>query len=134
MTKLSICHLSEGIAGHDGQALGVIKTLKDSGFDIKATTIKVEWRIRSLRGILRFISRKLTRHPNSLSISIISYCYKFIFPEDINVIISSGANLAPLNLALAKKYKLKNIHLSTPRDWNISDFTAYVTSSKVSKS
>lgn len=134
MTKLSICHLSEGIAGHDGQALGIIKTLKDAGFDIKATTIKVEWRIRPLRGVLRFISRKLTKCPNSLSIKIISFCYKFIFPEGINVIISSGANLAPLNLALAKKYKLKNIHLSTPRDWDISDFTAYVTSSKVSNS
>ena len=54
--------------------------------------------------------------------------------NEVDVIISGGANLAPLNLAISKTLKVKNIHLSTPRDWKISDFSAYITSSKVSTS
>ena len=34
MMQLKIGHISEGIAGHDGQALGVIKSLSDSGIDL----------------------------------------------------------------------------------------------------
>ena len=54
--------------------------------------------------------------------------------NEVDVIISGGANLAPLNLAISKTLKVKNIHLSTPRDWKISDFSAYITMSKVSTS
>ena len=31
---INICHLSEGIAGHNGQVLGVIKAIKDAGFEV----------------------------------------------------------------------------------------------------
>ena len=32
--QIRILHLSEGIAGHDGQDLGVINTLRDAAYDI----------------------------------------------------------------------------------------------------
>jgi hypothetical protein len=69
--SINICHLSEGIAGHDGQVLGVIKTLSDSGIEVLITNIKVNWRIRWMRGLLKLISRKLSKYPGSLSANLI---------------------------------------------------------------
>lgn len=132
--KIRICHLSEGVAGHDGQVLGVIKTLRDAGYDVLTKTVSVRWKIHLLRGLLRLISRKLSKYPNFISTKLILFCYKFSSVNEVDVIISGGANLAPLNLAISKTLKVKNIHLSTPRDWKISDFSAYITSSKVSSS
>ena len=132
--KIRICHLSEGVAGHDGQVLGVIKTLRDAGYDVLTKTVSVRWKIHFLRGLLRLISRKLSKYPNFISTKLILFCYKFSSVNEVDVIISGGANLAPLNLAISKTLKVKNIHLSTPRDWKISDFSAYITSSKVSSS
>ena len=132
--KIRICHLSEGVAGHDGQVLGVIKTLRDAGYDVLTKTVSVRWKIHLLRGLLRLISRKLSKYPNFISTKLILFCYKFSSVNEVDVIISGGANLAPLNLAISKTLKVKNIHLSTPRDWKISDFSAYITSSKVSTS
>ena len=48
--QLNVGHLTEGISGHDGQALGVIKNLADSGYSINVTTISVGWRTRFTRG------------------------------------------------------------------------------------
>tara|TARA_B100000795_G_C22764456_1_gene425074 strand:+ start:188 stop:1216 length:1029 start_codon:yes stop_codon:yes gene_type:complete len=132
--SINICHLSEGIAGHDGQVLGVIKTLSDSGIEVLITNIKVNWRIRWMRGLLKLISRKLSKYPGSLSANLILKCYTFSSINEIDIIVSAGASLAPLNLALAKKHNIKNIHLSTPRDWSILDFTAYITTKRVSNS
>ena len=132
--KIRICHLSEGVAGHDGQVLGVIKTLRDAGYDVSTKTVSVRWKIHFLRGLLRLLSRKLSKYPNFISRKLILFCYKFASVNEVDVIISGGANLAPLNLAMSKTLKVKNIHLSTPRDWKISDFSAYITSSKVSTS
>ena len=132
--KIRICHLSEGVAGHDGQVLGVIKTLIDAGYDVSTNTVSVRWKIHFLRGLLRLLSRKLSKYPNFISRKLILFCYKFASVNEVDVIISGGANLAPLNLAISKTLKVKNIHLSTPRDWKISDFSAYITSSKVSTS
>ena len=132
--KIRICHLSEGVAGHDGQVLGVIKTLRDAGYDVSTKTVSVRWKIHFLRGLLRLLSRKLSKYPNFISRKLILFCYKFASVNEVDVIISGGANLAPLNLAISKSLKVKNIHLSTPRDWKISDFSAYITSSKVSTS
>lgn len=132
--KIKICHLSEGVAGHDGQVLGVIKTLRDAGYDVLTKTVSVRWKIHLLRGLLRLISRKLSKYPNFISTKLILFCYKFSSVNEVDVIISGGANLAPLNLAISKTLKVKNIHLSTPRDWKISDFSAYITMSKVSTS
>ena len=132
--QFNICHLSEGISGHDGQVLGIIKTLSDAGHEVSTLTLNVNWRIHSLRGLLRFISRKLSKHPNFLTVKLILKCYKFTPLNKIDIIVSGGANLAPLNLALSKQHNTKNIHLSTPRDWNVSDFTAYITTSRVSDS
>ena len=132
--KIRICHLSEGVAGHDGQVLGVIKTLRDAGYDVSTKTVSVRWKIHFLRGLLRLLSRKLSKYPNFISRKLILFCYKFASVHEVDVIISGGANLAPLNLAISKTLKVKNIHLSTPRDWKISDFSAYITSSKVSTS
>ena len=132
--KIRICHLSEGVMGHDGQVLGVIKTLRDAGYDVLTKTVSVKWKIHFLRGLLRLVSRKLSKYPNFISTKLILFCYKFTSVKEVDVIISGGANLAPLNLAIAKTLKVKNIHLSSPRDWKISDFSAYITSSKVSKS
>ena len=132
--KIRICHLSEGVAGHDGQVLGVIKTLRDAGCDVSTKTVSVRWKIHFLRGLLRLLSRKLSKYPNFISRKLILFCYKFASVNEVDVIISGGANLAPLNLAISKTLKVKNIHLSTPRDWKISDFSAYITSSKVSTS
>jgi len=134
MMKIRICHLSEGVAGHDGQVLGVIKTLRDAGYDVLTKTVSVRWKIHLLRGLLRLISRKLSKYPNFISTKLILFCYKFSSVNEVDVIISGGANLAPLNLAISKTLKVKNIHLSTPRDWKISDFSAYITMSKVSTS
>ena len=132
--QFNICHLSEGISGHDGQVLGIIKTLSDAGHEVSTLTLNVNWRIHSLRGLLRFISRKLSKYPNFLTVKLILKCYKFTPLNKTNIIVSGGANLAPLNLALSKQHNTKNIHLSTPRDWNVSDFTAYITTSRVSDS
>ena len=130
--KLNVGHLTEGISGHDGQALGVIKNLADSGYSINVTTISVGWRTRFTRGLLKFISRKLSRFPNSININLITMCYTFSSFSNIDIFISSGANLAPLNLALTKKNNAKNIHLSSKRDWHIKDFNAYITTKKIS--
>ena len=130
--KLNVGHLTEGISGHDGQALGVIKNLADSGYSINVTTISVGWRTRFTRGLLKFISRKLSRFPNSININLITMCYSFSSFSNIDIFISSGANLAPLNLALTKKNNAKNIHLSSKRDWHIKDFNAYITTKKIS--
>ena len=130
--QLNVGHLTEGISGHDGQALGVIKNLADSGYSINVTTISVGWRTRFTRGLLKFISRKLSRFPNSININLITMCYSFSSFSNIDIFISSGANLAPLNLALTKKNNAKNIHLSSKRDWHIKDFNAYITTKKIS--
>ena len=132
--KIRICHLSEGVAGHDGQVFGVIKTLRDAGYDVSTKTVSVRWKIHFLRGLLRLLSRKLSKSPNFIARKLILFCYKFASVNEVDVIISGGANLAPLNLAISKTLKVKNIHLSTPRDWKISDFSAYITMSKVSTS
>ena len=130
--QINVGHLTEGISGHDGQALGVIKNLADSCYSINVTTISVGWRTRFTRGLLKFISRKLSRFPNSININLITMCYTFSSFSNIDIFISSGANLAPLNLALTKKNNAKNIHLSSKRDWHIKDFNAYITTKKIS--
>ena len=56
--QINVGHLTEGISGHDGQALGVIKNLTDSGYNINVTTISVGWRTRPIRGLLKLVSRK----------------------------------------------------------------------------
>jgi len=132
--QIRICHLSEGVAGHDGQVLGVIKTLRDAGYDISVNTVHITWKIYALRGLLRLFSRKLSRYPNYISIRLIRFCYKCPLIDNVDIIISGGANLAPLNIALSKILEIKNIHLSSPRDWRVSDFSAYITSTKVSES
>ena len=124
--------MSEGIAGHNGQVLGVIKTLKDAGFTISVQEVSVNWSIRPLRSILRFIARKFSRFPNSFSIRLIQACYKLGEYEKFDMVISSGSNLAPLNLALAKRHHAKNIHMSSIRDWRVDDFSAYITTTQVS--
>lgn len=130
--QINVGHLTEGISGHDGQALGVIKNLTDSGYNINVTTISVGWRTRPIRGLLKLVSRKLSRFPNPININLITKCYTFSSFSNIDIFISSGANLAPLNLALTKKNNAKNIHLSSKRDWNLQDFTAYITTKKIS--
>lgn len=130
--QINVGHLTEGISGHDGQALGVIKNLVDSGHNINVTTISVGWSNRLIRGVLKFISRKLSRFPNSININLITKCYAFSSFRNIDIFISSGANLAPLNLALTKQNNAKNIHLSSKRDWHVQDFTAYITTKKIS--
>ena len=130
--QINVGHLTEGISGHDGQALGVIKNLVDSGYNINVITISVGWSNRLMRGVLKFISRKLSRFPNSININLITKCYAFSSFRNIDIFISSGANLAPLNLALTKQNNAKNIHLSSKRDWHIQDFTAYITTKKIS--
>ena len=95
--QINVGHLTEGISGHDGQALGVIKSLVDSGYNINVTTISVGWSNRFTRGVLKFISRKLSRFPNSININLITKCYAFSSFRNIDIFISSGANLAPLN-------------------------------------
>ena len=35
--QINVGHLTEGISGHDGQVLGVIKNLVDSGKNINVT-------------------------------------------------------------------------------------------------
>ena len=130
--QINVGHLTEGISGHDGQALGVIKNLVDSGHNINVTTISVGWSNRLIRGVLKFISRKLSRFPNSININLITKCYAFSSFRNIDIFISSGANLAPLNLALTKLNNAKNIHLSSKRDWHVQDFTAYITTKKIS--
>ncbi len=129
---INICHLSEGIAGHNGQVLGVIKTIKDAGFEVMVEEVKVGWSIGPIRSILRFITRKLSRFPNKISIRCIQACYSLAPFKDFDIVISSGSNLAPINLALAKKYQAKNIHMSSIRDWSVGDFTAYITTTQVS--
>ena len=109
--KIRICHLSEGVAGHDGQVFGVIKTLRDAGYDVSTKTVSVRWKIHFLRSLLRLLSRKLSKYPNFIARKLILFCYKFALVNEVDVIISGGANLAPLNLAISKTLKVKNIHL-----------------------
>ena len=129
---INICHLSEGIAGHNGQVLGVIKTIKDAGFKVEVEEVKVGWSIRPIRSILRFITRKLSRFPNKISIRCIQACYSLDPFKEFDIVISSGSNLAPINLAIAKQYQAKNIHMSSIRDWSVGDFTAYITTTQAS--
>lgn len=129
---LRICHLSEGIAGHNGQVLGIIKTLKDAGFKVSTQEVKVTWSIKPIRSILRLVARKISRFPNTFSIGCILACYKTDQVEEFDIVISSGSNLAPINLALAKKHNAKNIHMSSIRDWRVEDFTAYITTTQIS--
>ena len=72
--QINVGHLTEGISGHDGQALGVIKNLVDSGHNINVTTISVGWSNRLIRGVLKFISRKLSRFPNSIPVVCLLMC------------------------------------------------------------
>ena len=90
---INICHLSEGIAGHNGQVLGVIKTIKDAGFKVEVEEVKVGWSIRPIRSILRFITRKLSRFPNKISIRCIQACYSLDPFKEFDIVISSGSNL-----------------------------------------
>ena len=105
--QINVGHLTEGISGHDGQVLGVIKNLVDSGKNINVTTISVGWRLKPIRGVLKFISRKLSKFPNLNNINLITKCYTFSSFSNIDIFISSGANLAPLNLAITKKITQK---------------------------
>ena len=85
--QINVGHLTEGISGHDGQALGVIKNLVDSGYNINVTTISVGWSSRLTRGVLKFISRKLSRFPNPININLITKCYAFSSFRNIDIFI-----------------------------------------------
>ena len=55
----------------------------------------------------------LGHKPDKAGLSIFSIIFKF-------------------NLAITKKNSVKNIHLSSKRDWHVQDFTAYITTKKIS--
>ncbi|GIR11419.1 MAG: hypothetical protein CM15mP22_8390 [Gammaproteobacteria bacterium] len=131
--QIRIVHLSEGIAGHDGQVLGVIKTLRDAEYDISVKTVIVSWKIYALRGLLRLLSRKLSRYPNIISTRLIKLCYSITPIADVDIVISGGANLAPLNLALIQILKVKHT-FKQPKRLESFRLYCYITSTRVSKS
>ena len=117
-TKKTVWLLSDGLAGHYNQSIGICNAIQ-SHLPDKPLIINVRIRYKLLRPLMRLIAN---RAPQLLGLKAFSFFYKHEpLPSTIpKLIISAGGNTLFSNISLSAAYQATNIFSGTLKGYEPS--------------
>ncbi len=124
---MKILVLDDGIPGNTVQSLGIAEAL-NLEYSLLPVKLKgLSYRIPGRKGSVKIISKLL-----GLLLSLKLYNFSYIIlkcssanpmPEKgFDAVISAGSYLAPINLAISKKFRTKSICIMTPENISLKEF------------
>ncbi|MCG2634242.1 MAG: mitochondrial fission ELM1 family protein [Gammaproteobacteria bacterium] len=122
--RLRVLILSDGIPGHENQALGLAALLNDV-YQVEVELHQTRLRRKWLRPLLRLLCNHL---PNPRTNRWISSRYDSDYTGNTpDLIISAGGNTAFLNIALSRRFDCPNFFLGSLRGLHGTLFSALFT-------
>ena len=118
MIKHTIWILSDGLAGHYNQSVGISNALQPR-MNCEPHTIHIHLKFKFLRFLMRIIANKL---PLLLNKKVFNFFYTHDAPSDQKptLIISAGGNTLFANIALGKEYSATNVFSGTLKGYEKS--------------
>jgi KDO2-lipid IV(A) lauroyltransferase len=120
----NILVLSDGKAGHLKQSLALLEMIKDLGFEVKSDVVELTYKRGGLKVLLLltglFFGQRLLRA--CLGRILTKDCYNRLMRGSYDVVISAGASLAAVNLALAFENNARAISIMKPGMFSLSRF------------
>ncbi len=125
MTDKTVWILSDGLAGHYNQSIGISQALQQA-FKHEPHIIHIKLKYKFLRSIMRLIAN---RFPQLFSLRLFSFFYKHgLLPtQHPSLIISAGGNTLFANIALSTIYHCPNVFSGTLKGYRGSNLNKVFT-------
>jgi len=124
---MKILVLDDGITGNTTQSLGIVEALNQEynlfPIKLKGPSYRLPDRKGSVKLIPKIIGLLLTLKLYNLSYKIFNtFSINKTPEENFSAVISTGSYLAPINLAISKKFGIKSICIMTPENVPLKKF------------
>ena len=127
---MKVAILSDDRPGHFNQSKGVVNLISED-IDLKYTVFSSKLKLHFLRSPLKLYQKFLAKNFNKTNAKKIIKIFQFVDLEDFDLLISSGGNTIYHSAALSNLFKIKNIHIGSIKDINLTNFEAHITTDAV---
>ena len=127
---MKVAILSDDKPGHFNQSKGVVNLISED-IDLEYTVFSSKLKLHFLRSPLKLYQKFLAKNFNKTNAKKIIKIFQYVDLEDFDLLISSGGNTIYHSAALSNLFKIKNIHIGSIKDINLTNFEAHITTDAV---
>ena len=127
---MKVAILSDGRPGHFNQSKGVVNLISED-IDLECSVFSSKLKLHFLRSPLKLYQKFLAKNLNKTNAKKIIKIFQYVDLEDFDLLISSGGNTIYHSAALSNLFKIKNIHIGSIKDINLTNFEAHITTDAV---
>ena len=127
---MKVAIISDDKPGHFNQSKGVVNLISED-IDIEYTVFSSKLKLHFLRSPLKLYQKFLAKNLNKTNAKKIIKIFQYVDLEDFDLLISSGGNTIYHSAALSNLFKIKNIHIGSIKDINLTNFEAHITTDAV---
>ena len=127
---MKVAILSDDKPGHFNQSKGVVNLISED-IDLEYTIFSSKLKLHFLRSPLKLYQKFLAKNLNKTNAKKIIKIFQYVDLEDFDLLISSGGNTIYHSAALSNLFKIKNIHIGSIKDINLTNFEAHITTDAV---
>ena len=127
---MKVAILSDDKPGHFNQSKGVVNLISED-IDLEYTVFSSKLKLHFLRSPLKLYQKFLAKNFNKTNAKKIIKIFQYVDLEDFDLLISSGGNTIYHSAALSNLFKIKNIHIGSIKDINLTNFEAHITTEAV---
>jgi mitochondrial fission protein ELM1 len=123
---MKVAILSDDRPGHFNQSKGVVNLISED-IDLEYTVFSSKLKLHFLRSPLKLYQKFLAKNFNKDNAKKIIKIFQHVDLKDFDLLISSGGNTIYHSAALSNLFKIKNIHIGSIKDINLTNFEAHIT-------
>ena len=127
---MKVAIISDDKPGHFNQSKGVVNLISED-IDLEYTVFSSKLKLHFLRSPLKLYQKFLAKNLNKTNAKKIIKIFQYVDLEDFDLLISSGGNTIYHSAALSNLFKIKNIHIGSIKDINLTNFEAHITTEAV---
>ena len=123
---MKVAILSDDRPGHFNQSKGVVNLISED-IDLEYTVFSSKLKLHFLRSPLKLYQKFLAKNFNKDNAKKIIKIFQHVDLKDFDLLISSGGNTIYHSAALSNLFEIKNIHIGSIKDINLTNFEAHIT-------
>ena len=127
---MKVAIISDDKPGHFNQSKGVVNLISED-IDLEYTVFSSKLKLHFLRSPLKLYQKFLAKNLNKTNAKKIIKIFQYVDLEDFDLLISSGGNTIYHSAALSNLFKIKNIHIGSIKDINLTNFEAHITTEAI---
>ena len=127
---MKVAILSDDRPGHFNQSKGVVNLISED-IDLEYTVFSSKLKLHFLRSPSKLYQKFLAKNFNKTNAKKIIKIFQYVDLKNFDLLISSGGNTIYHSAALSNLFKIKNIHIGSIKDINLTNFEAHITTDAV---